>query len=74
MTPAEGKGAPDGSRERKIRMTVDLAREQHRFLRRFAFEAEVDASAVLRALLALLEEDKALANEVLARVERKYAQ
>jgi hypothetical protein len=59
--------------ERKVRITLDLAREQHRFLRRFAFEAEADASAVLRALLTLLEEDAALAKRVLARAERKYA-
>jgi hypothetical protein len=66
--------AADSSPERKVRVTVDLARDQHRFIRRFAFEADVDASAVLRALLSLLEEDTALAERVLARIERrKYA-
>lgn len=62
----------DGSPSRRVRVTVDLAREQHRFLRRFAFEAEVDASSVLRALLGLLEEDAALAQRVLARSTRKF--
>jgi hypothetical protein len=71
---ARGAGPDEGSLERKVRVTVDLAREQHRFIRRFAFEADVDASAVLRALLSLLEEDPALAERVLARIERrKYA-
>lgn len=57
---------------RKVRVTLDLTREQHQFLRRFAFEAEADASSVLRALLFLLEKDSALAERVLARTERKY--
>jgi len=57
------------STERRVRVTVDLARKQHRFLRRFAFEAEADASSVLRALLALLEEDEGLARKVAARAE-----
>jgi hypothetical protein len=61
------------NRERRIRVTLDLSREQHRFLRRFAFEAEADASAVLRVLLALLKEDERIAARVLARVARKYA-
>lgn len=61
-----------GGPERRIRVTLDLSREQHRFLRRFAFEAEADASAVLRTLLTLLEEDSALAKKALARVQRKY--
>jgi hypothetical protein len=64
----------EGSAERKVRFTLDLTRQQHRFLRRFAFDAEVDASAVLRALLALLEEDERLAKRVLARAERRFAQ
>jgi hypothetical protein len=70
MTPAarEGTDSPD----RKIRMTIDLAREQHRFVRRFAFDADADASSVFRVLLALLEEDEELAKRVLERVERKY--
>jgi hypothetical protein len=70
MTPAAREGA--GSPDRKVRITVDLAREQHRFIRRFAFEADADASSVFRVLLALLEEDEELAKRVLERVERKY--
>lgn len=54
-------------------MTLDLSREQHRFLRQFALDAESDASSILRALLALLEEDRALAGNVLGRAMRKYS-
>jgi hypothetical protein len=64
--------APEHRERQRVRVTVDLDREQHRFLRRFAFEADVDASAIQRILLALLEEDEKLAETVLARVRRKY--
>ena len=47
-----------------MRYTLDLDRSQHRFLRQFALDAEVDASAVMRALLRLLAEDAALAERV----------
>jgi hypothetical protein len=70
MTPAAQEGA--GSSDRKIRITVDLTRDQHRFVRRFAFDADADASSVFRVLLSLLEEDAKLAKRVLERVERKY--
>ena len=49
---------------RPIRYTLDLARDQHRFLKRFAFDAEVDASEVMRSLLSLLEHDHALTARV----------
>jgi hypothetical protein len=71
MTSAGNEPAPR-STDRKVRITVDLAREQHRFLRRFSFDAEADASSVLRALIALLEEDEGVARKVLARTERRY--
>jgi hypothetical protein len=54
-------------------MTLDLSREQHRFLRQFALDAESDASAILRALLAILEEDDLLAESVVSRAGRKYS-
>jgi hypothetical protein len=59
--------------ERRIRLTLDLSREQHRFIRRFALEEDTDASSVLRTLLALLEEDATLVERILGRLERKYA-
>jgi hypothetical protein len=50
-------------------MTLDLARDQHRFIKRFAVDADTDASSVLRTLLNLLEEDSELAERVVARLE-----
>lgn len=54
---------------RRIRFTLDLTPEQHRFLKRFAFDAETDASVVMRALLALLQNDERLARRILAEVD-----
>ena len=54
--------------DRGVRFTLDLRREQHRFLKRYAFELEVNASAVLRTLLSLLEEEASLAERVQARL------
>lgn len=54
-----------GQDDRRVRFTLDLARDQHRFLKRFAVDAETDASVVVRALLALLAEDDAIARRVL---------
>lgn len=47
-----------------MRYTLDLSREQHRFLKRYAFDAEINASVVMRALLALLKKDKTVARKV----------
>ena len=52
----------------RVRFTLDLSRKQHRFLKKLAFEEEVNASAVVRALLTQLEEDEALAEAVKARL------
>lgn len=57
------------SATRRVRFTLDLTLEQHRFLKRFAFDAETDASVVMRALLALLQADEKLARRVLSDVE-----
>jgi hypothetical protein len=54
-----------------VRYTLDLSREQHRFLRRYAFEAELDASVVMRALLALLQNDETVARKVRSELERR---
>ena len=53
-----------------MRYTLDLSREQHRFLKRYAFEAEIDASVVMRALLSLLEKDETVARKVRSELER----
>jgi len=67
------RASPHPSSAGRIRITLDSAREQHRFLKSFALDAECDASSVLRTLLALLGEDPALARTVMSRVVRKYA-
>lgn len=60
--------SPAGRSNRPVRFTLDLAREQHRFLKLFALDAETDASVVVRALLALLAEDAVIAQRVLRRL------
>ena len=56
------------ARERRIRYTLDLSPEQHRFLKRFAFDTEVDASAIVRVLLTELDSNLALAERVRSQV------
>jgi hypothetical protein len=51
----------DPKRAKPIRYSLDLSPEQHRFLKRFALEANVDSSVVMRKLLELLEQDERLA-------------
>lgn len=53
---------------KRVRFTLDLQPQQHKFLKRFALEAETDASAVVRALLARLEEDDTLAESIRKRI------
>jgi hypothetical protein len=53
---------------KRVRFTLDLHLQQHKFLKRFALEAETDASAVVRALLARLEEDEALAESIMRQI------
>ena len=52
----------------RVRVSLDLAKTQHKFLKMFAVEAETDASAVLRALLTRLETDEELAEAVRAKL------
>ncbi len=54
----------------RVRVSLDLSKEQHKALKRFALEAETDASAVLRALLVRLEADQALADEIQAELSK----
>jgi len=56
------------ARGRRVRYTLDLSPEQHRALKRFAFDAEADASAIVRVLLAELGRDPALARRVLDQI------
>lgn len=51
------------------RFTVELPREQHRFIKQFALSADTDASAVTRVLFRQLEEDPQLAERVRSLVQ-----
>jgi hypothetical protein len=46
-----------------------MAWRQHRFLKYFALDQEVDASEVMRGLLSLLEEDPRIARDLKLRLE-----
>ena len=59
---------PAAPRAKPVRYTIDLSREQHRFLKRFAFDAEVDTSKVVRALLTHLEQNEDLRDVVLKQI------
>jgi len=68
-TPAAARRGP---RAQRVRYTLDLSPEQHRYLKRAALDLQADASAVLRALLTELEGDAELRARVAANVERRY--
>ncbi|WP_407543345.1 hypothetical protein Q0M94_25805 (plasmid) [Deinococcus radiomollis] len=57
-------------RVRKVRYTLDLEPEQHKNLKRFAVEADADASEVMRALLVLLYTDTQVRNAVLTAISK----
>lgn len=48
----------------RVRYTLDLSGRQHHFLKRFALDAGVEASKVMRVLLSLLEDDAEVARRV----------
>jgi hypothetical protein len=52
--------------EKPVRFTLDLSRDQHRFLKEFALDTEADASVIMRALLTQLRDDPDLAQRVQA--------
>lgn len=67
--PARNGGRIRRPVELPARFTVELQRSQHRYLKRFAMDADSDASSVIRALLTLLEGDPGLRERVQERVE-----
>lgn len=69
-TPDESSPLPSLPKARKVRFTLDLDPVQHKNLKRFALEADTDASEVLRALLALLHSDTATKNAVLTAISK----
>ena len=67
-----GEMPPTGSagtgREGTKRITVDLPRSEHKFLRDFAYDNDTDGMRVVRALLLELRDDPGLSPRVLARM------
>ena len=61
-------GRPRAKPERMVRVSVDLPRPSHRYLRDFAYDAESDGMSVMRALLEEMREDEGLADRVLGRL------
>ena len=70
-TPAmgsAGRGSARTGREETKRITVDLPRSEHKFLRDFAYDNDTDGMRVVRALLLELRDDPGLSPRVLARM------
>ena len=61
-------GSARTRREGTKRITVDLPRSEHKFLRDFAYDNDTDGMRVVRALLLELRDDPALSPRVLARM------
>lgn len=57
-------GTQVNAKPARVRYTLDLSPEQHTFLKRFAFDANVDASGVVRVLLSRLEREPGFAIDV----------
>jgi hypothetical protein len=67
-TGSAGTGSPRTGREGTKRITVDLPRSEHKFLRDFAYDNDTDGMRVVRALLLELRDDPGLSPRVLARM------
>lgn len=61
-------GRPRTKPDRMVRVSVDLPRPDHKYLRDFAYDAESDGMSVMRALLEEMREDGELAERVLDRL------
>ena len=63
----KGRGAKKRGGTKRI--TVDLPRDEHKFLRDYAYDHETDGMRVVRALLMELRGDSGLSGRVLMRLE-----
>jgi hypothetical protein len=61
-------GRPRTKPNRMVRVSVDLPRTSHKYLRDFAYDAESDGMSVMRALLEEMRDDEDLAERVLDRL------
>ncbi len=66
--PRRRTGRPRTKPDRMVRVSVDLPRSDHKFLRDFAYDAESDGMSVMRTLLEEMREDEDLAERVLDRL------
>jgi hypothetical protein len=67
--PPKKRGRPARSKpERLVRVSVDVPRSRHKFLRDFAYEAETDGMSVMRALLFEMADDPTLQRRVRERL------
>lgn len=65
----EPTASDDGSRRRETkRITVDMPRDEHKFLRDYAYDADADGMRVVRALLMELRDDEGLSERVRQRL------
>jgi hypothetical protein len=67
-TGSTGTGSARAGREGTKRITVDLPRSEHKFLRDFAYDNDTDGMRVVRALLLELRDDPGLSSRVLGRM------
>ena len=67
-TGSAGRGSARTGRGATKRITVDLPRSEHKFLRDFAYDNDTDGMRVVRALLLELRDDPGLSPRVLARI------
>jgi hypothetical protein len=65
----KGRGANKHGDTKRI--TVDLPRDEHKFLRDFAYDHDTDGMRVVRALLMELRSDSGLSGRVLMRLEEE---
>ncbi len=57
--------------ERLVRVSVDVPRSRHKFLRDFAYDAETDGMSVMRGLLEKLMENPELAGRLRNRLSNQ---
>ena len=68
----QARGRPPRPKpERLVRVSVDVPRSQHKFLRDFAYDAETDGMSVMRGLLEELMEDPELAGRLRNRLSNQ---
>jgi hypothetical protein len=66
------RGRPRTRTERMVRVSVDLPRTDHKYLRDFAYDAESDGMRVMRALLEEMRDDENLAERILERLSGEH--